>query len=686
PGNTIYKNLYGSAATGEFTTPNLGPIAANQLFSFDFALANWSDPYGPVANGSGNFVVQISTNYGASYTTLETVVNTNTAGWQSKSYSLASYAGQDVKFKIIGNWISGDYNIAFDNFAITSLCEGTPIGGTVSVETQSVCTTFPVAPITVTGASTGAGITYQWEESINNGTSWANATGGTGATTTTYQPPVYAGTLILYRLKVTCSASSEESFSTTSEINGNPRPAPFTETFTEISNLTGWSTSGFGIGTVRGATGNPGNNALANLWASASSAQLTTANYGPIVAGQALLFDYQLSNFEAPYAPPAADSGSFEVFVSANCGVSYTSLGVTVNDGVAGYRTKVYPLDSYVGQNLIIRILGTWVSGDYDISIDNLSIMVPPPSITSFDPISVCEDNQELVTLTGNFFDGVTDVSIGSTATTFNFVDSNTITFTVPIGATSGTISVTTPGGVVTSTANLTVYPYPLNNPITGPDDKVCKNGTLQLTPGGAGSTWTSSNEAVATVDENGLVAGLASGTAVISFSITDFGCTSTQDYNVTVFDNVVITTQPPSTRSIQTGTTSTLSVVATGDGLTYQWYYYDANDDDYYPVVAGANFDGVDTNTLSIIDTPEEFDNYEFYCIVSGSAPCEDVTSNSTFISVGNTAITTNPTNQSVCDSGSATFTVETTGDVLTYTWYEDFGLGFEPVSTSTS
>uniref|UniRef100_UPI0023F57A08 Ig-like domain-containing protein n=1 Tax=Flavobacterium filum TaxID=370974 RepID=UPI0023F57A08 len=685
PGNALVLNLWSSTTTGNFSTPNLGPVASNQLFTFDYRIINYSGTDIPGA-GTGTYTLAVSTDFGATYTTLETFSNDGVAGWRNKSYNLAAYAGQYVKFRLTGTWITGDYYIGLDNFAVTALCEGTPNGGTVSVTSQSVCPSFPVAPITVTGASVDAGITYQWEQSTDGGTSWGNAVGGTGATTVTYQPPVYAGTVILYRLKVTCTNSSEEAFSTISEINGNPRPVPFTETFSDLATLTGWSTSGFSIGAVRGATGNPGNNALANLWASATTAQLTTASYGTITAGQALLFDYKLSNYASPYDAPAADSGSFEVFVSTNCGVSYTSLGVTTNDGVAGYRSKVYSLAPYVGQEVMVRILGTWVSGDYDLSIDNLSIMVPPPTITSFDPISVCEDSEATITLTGNYFSNASSVTIGSTETVFNVVNPTTITFTVPIGATTGLIYVTTPGGTAVSSSNLTVYPYPVNNPITGPDDKVCSNGTLQLTPGGAGSAWSSSNEAVATVDANGLVSGVSAGTAVISFSITDFGCTTTQDYTVTVYEQVVITTQPPSTKSIQTGTTSTVSVAATGDGLSYQWYYYSFDVDDYVEVENGDNFSGVDTNTLTIIDTPEEFDGYEFYCIVSGTSPCDAVQSSSVVISVGNTAITSDVVNQSLCDGGSATFSVETSGDVDTYTWYENAGLGFVPVSASTS
>src|SRR5690606_22814356 len=120
PGITIYKNLYGSAATGTFSTPNLGYVEEDMKLKFDYRLANYDSPYGPPAAGSGNFVVAISTDYGLTYTNLATVSNNGVAGWQSVEYDLAPYAGMDVKVRITANRTSGDYMLAFDNFQIGS--------------------------------------------------------------------------------------------------------------------------------------------------------------------------------------------------------------------------------------------------------------------------------------------------------------------------------------------------------------------------------------------------------------------------------------------------------------------------------------------------------------------------------------------------------------------------------------
>ncbi len=149
PGNNIYKNLWSSAATGTFTTVNIGPVIGAMELTFDFKLANYSSPYDPPALGSGNYVISISTDYGATYTVIETVTNDGTAGWQSKLYDLSSYPGENIKIKIVGNWISGDYDLAFDNFKVqeTVACPAPTDLFTSNITTSSATLNWSGPPI-----------------------------------------------------------------------------------------------------------------------------------------------------------------------------------------------------------------------------------------------------------------------------------------------------------------------------------------------------------------------------------------------------------------------------------------------------------------------------------------------------------------------------------------------------------
>lgn len=106
-------------------------------------------------------------------------------------------------------------------------CDGMPSGGTTSTAlTRLVCSGSAPGAITVNGASAAAqgGISLQWEESIDNGTNWANATGGTGATTNSYSPPNFAGTNIQYRLKVTCANGGGVAYSDVTSVNNQAAP------------------------------------------------------------------------------------------------------------------------------------------------------------------------------------------------------------------------------------------------------------------------------------------------------------------------------------------------------------------------------------------------------------------------------------------------------------------------------
>ena len=83
--------------------------------------------------------------------------------------------------------------------------------------------------------------------------------------------------------------------------------------------------------------------------------------------------------------------------------------------------------------------------------------------------------------------------------------------------------------------------------------NSVCVNGTLQLTSNGSGVgtltyTWSSSNPAVATVDNTGLVTGVTAGSTNITYTVIDGnGCSRTSPaYTITVNDiptgNIAIT------------------------------------------------------------------------------------------------------------------------------------------------
>ncbi|MFN4234674.1 MAG: CUB domain-containing protein [Bacteroidia bacterium] len=98
------------------------------------------------------------------------------------------------------------------NISCVASCSSAPVAGTAVASPVSSCGTFTTT-LSLTGASSGCGLTYQWQSSPNNST-WTNIA---GATSSTYNATVTANTY--YRCVVSCGASSSNSSSVYVTIN-----------------------------------------------------------------------------------------------------------------------------------------------------------------------------------------------------------------------------------------------------------------------------------------------------------------------------------------------------------------------------------------------------------------------------------------------------------------------------------
>lgn len=94
------------------------------------------------------------------------------------------------------------------------------------------------------------------------------------------------------------------------------------------------------------------------------------------------------------------------------------------------------------------------------------------------------------------------------------------------------------------STAPLIVYPKPTVS-ITGPN-AICINSSTTLSPGSGGS-WTSNHPTIATVNNSGIVTGVAEGTATFTFISAATGCASNPTNTVQVDDHRGVTITGPS-------------------------------------------------------------------------------------------------------------------------------------------
>ena len=94
------------------------------------------------------------------------------------------------------------------------------------------------------------------------------------------------------------------------------------------------------------------------------------------------------------------------------------------------------------------------------------------------------------------------------------------------------TISYTAAGG--TSTVTFHVLPHTSLSPISGPTT-LCAGSTITLTDTASGGTWSSSASSIASVSPSGVVTGMSSGTATITYQVTGICGTAFGTHSVTV-------------------------------------------------------------------------------------------------------------------------------------------------------
>jgi len=122
------------------------------------------------------------------------------------TYSLDTLAGATaamIRFTYSGTW---DYWWALDNVTVTgaSPCSAPPAAGTAVSSHAAVCAHSGFR-LSLAGASSGAGLTYQWLASPD-GVTWAPLAGATAPQWTAFQDSV-----TWYRCLVTCSGMTDSS-------------------------------------------------------------------------------------------------------------------------------------------------------------------------------------------------------------------------------------------------------------------------------------------------------------------------------------------------------------------------------------------------------------------------------------------------------------------------------------------
>ena len=137
----------------------------------------------------------------------------------------------------------------------------------------------------------------------------------------------------------------------------------------------------------------------------------------------------------------------------------------------------------------------------------------------------------------------------------------------------------------------------------------------------------------------------------------------SSNTVTLTVRTKLEITTQPQN-KTVSPGNIVTLSVVASGDSLTYQWYYK-KSDATAFSIWSNR------TNPSETFTPDESWNGAKFYCVVKDGSG-NSISSGTATLTVNPAiSITQNPSDEIVVIGEEVTLSVTATGQELTYQWY---------------
>ena len=201
---TNYKR-FSTSGTGQNLTFQIrlnegGGVAANQTVDIVFGTMVFNTTSSTAHVGLGGTV---STDFNNRQTTAPHDWNATTAGTLNTSSCTFVSTGTPPVSGTAFTWTP------------PASCMGTPVGGTTVSTANPACSGVSFT-LSLTGATIGSGITYQWQSSPN-GSGYTDIGGATNPTYTTSQT-----TATYYRCRVTCTASGQSANSTGLQITMNP--------------------------------------------------------------------------------------------------------------------------------------------------------------------------------------------------------------------------------------------------------------------------------------------------------------------------------------------------------------------------------------------------------------------------------------------------------------------------------
>jgi Ig-like domain CHU_C associated/Secretion system C-terminal sorting domain len=600
-----YDNTLGSTST--YAAAGLVGATVDQVNNVTTAAVSlWSAftgyfsyAQGPACSGTpapGNTIADLSSNRLAATqnSTATGVVNGSTAVTLS-----AANASIVTGLVVSGTGIQAGTTVT----AITTTALTLSLPATVS-STTAVTLTFnsvssptslcgsQTATLSLQNATSGLGLSYQWQSSIDGGTTYSNVSGATAAT--------YAAspsTNTYYKCNVSCGANT-----------GTSTPVQVTVASSTISGTTPASicSTAAPAAITLGAAAPSG---TINWYASATST--TSLGTGTSFTTPAI------SATTTYYA--GVDNTSSNSFARTFTGSTtrtdnYSGMVFNTLSKIVLNTIKVYPKQTSAGDNQPITIA----------LLDSNNTMIAGP--TTFTPTS-----------------NITTTLTGQTVT---------LNYTVPVGngyklfVVGGLTTLNGIGRLTTNTLPITQGAISITNSVDSYNaaQTATASSTLSMFDWAWTETCSTARTAVtATVTPATTYYQDGDGDGYGNSSVTQLACSTPSGYTATllgadcndansaVTTGTVITTQPsnPSICKV-VGATATTTVVASGaTSLSYQWYSQSIGQTTWTSLVNNTNYSGVTSATLTITRTTTTVPvtGTKYHVVVSGGT-CTDATS----------------------------------------------------------
>ncbi|MES2700985.1 MAG: PKD-like domain-containing protein, partial [Bacteroidota bacterium] len=484
---------FGSVTTGTNSSPQTISISGSTLTPASGSLTVAAPANFQVSNNGTSWTTSYTIGYSAS------TLSPTTSYIRFNPTAVTSYSGNVT----VSGGSATTANVAVSGTGAAA-CSGTPTPGTVSPSVASGCGSFATT-LSLAGATSAGGISYQWAVSSTGTSGWSNIS---GATNSTYSLTVSSAQY--YRATLTCAGS----------------PATTPAFFLAPSACINMPTSGSGsaVTSCSGTTNFYSSNGATGSYTNSENGTYT---FYPAATGYKVRITFSAFSTESGW-------DYFRIYDGS-------STGATLLSTTSGATAPAAQTSTAANGALTFNFTsdGSGIASGWTAAITNIAgspITTQPATSTT-----VCAGSSvslSVGTLTGTlsymwYNNGTTNSTTGGTATGVT-----TSTFS-PSTSTAGTtyyycvVTNECAATYTTTTAAVTVNPNPAA--IAG-NVPVCNGSSITLTDATSGGTWTSGTPGVATITATGgVLAGLSVGNSIVTYTLPT-GCfiTATATVNAT--------------------------------------------------------------------------------------------------------------------------------------------------------